>query len=86
VTVSVIRTTSPSLPSVSSGTVTDWAGDHVALLAVLVIAVAVGLVIVLVVIGDGAKTLLNIVVGLGLIVGAAVLYGYSDRLLDLVKQ
>lgn len=74
---------SVSKPALNPDAIVTWAGDH--RLPLILIGLGVGLVVLLV-LGQatgGVKVMFNVVVGLGVIVAAAVLYGYSDQLMKL---
>jgi hypothetical protein len=77
---------SSPIPDVDVSALSAWAGDHV----VLLLLAGAGLLILGAVVagrsGDLARPVLNVVLGLGLIAGAAALYGYADPLMDLFSQ
>jgi hypothetical protein len=86
VTVSEASGSSSPIPDVDVSALSAWAGDHV----VLLVLAGAGLLILGAVVagrsGDLARPVLNVVLGLGLIAGAAALYGYADPLMDLFSQ
>jgi hypothetical protein len=80
-----VSTKHPAVPAVSPDEVSAWAGDH----RVLLIASAVGVVIVLAVLssgrlGVGGRPVVNVLLGLAVIAGAAALYGYSGSVSGLL--
>jgi hypothetical protein len=85
-TVSVARRAAVSAPSVDPAAVQDWARAHVVVLVVVAVAVVVAVMLVAGRVEGGARSVFNVVLGLGVIAGALLLYGHADQLMGLFSQ
>ena len=71
-------------PSLNSSGVVEWGVRNIIPLVLLVIGIGIIASARKGRISDNANTLTNVLLGMGLIAGAAVLYGFASQLTDLV--
>jgi hypothetical protein len=71
-------------PQLNSSGVVEWGVRNVIPLVLLVIGIGIIASARKGRISDNANTLTNVVLGMGVIAGAAVLYGFAGQLTDLV--
>jgi uncharacterized membrane protein (Fun14 family) len=71
-------------PNVNSSGVVEWGVKNVIPIVLLVIGIGIIASARKGRISDNANTLTNVVLGMGVIAGAAVLYGFAGQLTDLV--
>jgi hypothetical protein len=71
-------------PSLNSNGVVEWGIKNVIPLVLLMIGIGIIASARKGRISDNANTLTNVVLGMGVIAGAAVLYGFASSLTDLV--
>jgi predicted MFS family arabinose efflux permease len=76
--------TSNSGPSLNSNGVVEWGVKNIIPLVLLIIGIGIIASARTGRISDNANTLTNVVLGMGVIAGAAVLYGFAGQLTDLV--
>ena len=75
---------SSSGPSLNSNGVVEWGVKNVIPLVLLIIGIGIIASARKGRISDNANTVTNVVLGMGVIAGAAVLYGFAGQLTDLV--
>jgi len=71
-------------PNINSSGVVEWGVKNVIPIVLLVIGIGIIASARKGRISDNANTLTNVVLGMGVIAGAAVLYGFAGQLTDLV--
>jgi predicted MFS family arabinose efflux permease len=71
-------------PSLNSNGVVEWGVKNIIPLVLLIIGIGIIASARKGRISDNANTLTNVVLGMGVIAGAAVLYGFAGQLTDLV--
>ena len=71
-------------PSLNSNGVVEWGVKNIIPLVLLMIGIGIIASARKGRISDNANTLTNVVLGMGVIAGAAVLYGFAGQLTDLV--
>jgi hypothetical protein len=71
-------------PTLNSNGVVEWGVKNVIPLVLLIIGIGIIASARKGRISDNANTLTNVVLGMGVIAGAAVLYGFAGQLTDLV--
>lgn len=71
-------------PQLNSNGVVEWGVKNIIPLVLLVIGIGIIASARKGRISDNANTLTNVVLGMGVIAGAAVLYGFAGQLTDLV--
>ena len=71
-------------PALNSNGVVEWGVKNIIPLVLLVIGIGIIASARKGRISDNANTLTNVVLGMGVIAGAAVLYGFAGQLTDLV--
>lgn len=71
-------------PQLNSSGVVEWGVRNIIPLVLLVIGIGIIASARKGRISDNANTLTNVVLGMGVIAGAAVLYGFAGQLTDLV--
>ena len=74
----------PAGPTLNSNGVVEWAVKNLIPLVLLIIGIGIIASARKGRISDNANTLTNVVLGMGVIAGAAVLYGFANQLTDLV--
>lgn len=75
---------SDSGPSLNSNGVVEWGVKNIIPLVLLMIGIGIIASARKGRISDNANTVTNVVLGMGVIAGAAVLYGFAGQLTDLV--
>jgi hypothetical protein len=75
---------SGSGPSLNSSGVVEWGVKNIIPLVLLIIGIGIIASARKGRISDNANTLTNVVLGMGVIAGAAVLYGFAEELTNLV--
>jgi hypothetical protein len=83
VTTSILAATNDG-PSLNSNGVVEWGVKNIIPLVLLIIGIGIIASARKGRISDNANTLTNVVLGMGVIAGAAVLYGFAGQLTDLV--
>ena len=81
---SVVLAASNSGPDLNSNGVVEWGVKNIIPLVLLIIGIGIIASARKGRISDNANTLTNVVLGMGVIAGAAVLYGFANQLTDLV--
>jgi hypothetical protein len=81
--VSILAATNDG-PSLNSNGVVEWGVKNIIPLVMLIIGISIIASARKGRISDNANTLTNVVLGMGVIAGAAVLYGFANQLTDLV--
>ncbi len=71
-------------PNLNSNGVVDWGVKNIIPLVLLIIGIGIIASARKGRISDNANTLTNVVLGMGVIAGAALLYGFANQLTDLV--
>jgi hypothetical protein len=71
-------------PDINSSGVVEWGVKNVIPIVLLIIGIGIIASARKGRISDNANTLTNVVLGMGVIAGAAVLYGFAGQLTDLV--
>jgi hypothetical protein len=71
-------------PNINSSGVVEWGVKNIIPIVLLVIGIGIIASARKGRISDNANTLTNVVLGMGVIAGAAVLYGFAGQLTDLV--
>ena len=71
-------------PSLNSSGVVEWGVRNIIPLVLLVIGIGIIASARKGRISDNANTLTNVLLGMGVIAGAAVLYGFASQLTDLI--
>jgi predicted MFS family arabinose efflux permease len=71
-------------PDLNSSGIVEWGVKNVIPVVLLIIGIGIIASARKGRISDNANTLTNVVLGMGVIAGAAVLYGFSGQLTDLV--
>ncbi|MBT0767300.1 hypothetical protein KIH74_00075 [Kineosporia sp. J2-2] len=82
--VAMLAATTNDGPSLNSNGVVEWGVKNIIPLVLLVIGIGIIASARKGRISDNANTLTNVVLGMGVIAGAAVLYGFAGQLTDLV--
>jgi hypothetical protein len=82
--VTTALTASNAGPSLNSNGVVEWGVKNIIPLVLLIIGIGIIASARKGRISDNANTLTNVVLGMGVIAGAAVLYGFAGQLTDLV--
>jgi predicted MFS family arabinose efflux permease len=82
--VAILANTTDGGPSLNSNGVVEWGVKNIIPLVLLVIGIGIIASARKGRISDNANTLTNVVLGMGVIAGAAVLYGFAGQLTDLV--
>jgi len=82
--VSSTLTAASTGPSLNSNGVVEWGVKNIIPLVLLMIGISIIASARKGRISDNANTLTNVVLGMGVIAGAAVLYGFAGQLTDLV--
>ncbi|MDP9826107.1 hypothetical protein [Kineosporia succinea] len=80
----MLATTTNDGPSLNSNGVVEWGVKNIIPLVLLVIGIGIIASARKGRISDNANTLTNVVLGMGVIAGAAVLYGFAGQLTSLV--
>ncbi|GAB3264849.1 hypothetical protein [Kineosporia babensis] len=84
VAAALIATTTNDGPSLNSNGVVEWGVKNIIPLVLLVIGIGIIASARKGRISDNANTLTNVMLGMGVIAGAAVLYGFAGQLTNLV--
>ena len=71
-------------PDINSSGVVEWGVKNIIPIVLLIIGIGIIASARKGRISDNANTLTNVVLGMGVIAGAAVLYGFAGQLTDLV--
>jgi hypothetical protein len=79
-----LATTTNDGPSLNSNGVVEWGVKNLIPLILLVIGIGIIATAKKGRISENANTMTNVVLGMGVIAGAAVLYGFAHQLTDLV--
>lgn len=82
--VAILATTTSDGPSLNSNGVVEWGVKNIIPLVLLVIGIGIIASARKGRISDNANTLTNVMLGMGVIAGAAVLYGFAGQLTNLV--
>jgi hypothetical protein len=82
--VTTALTASNAGPSLNSNGVVEWGVKNIIPLILLIIGIGIIASARKGRISDNANTLTNVVLGMGVIAGAAVLYGFAGQLTNLV--
>jgi len=82
--VTLLATANPDGPSLNSNGVVEWGVKNIIPLVLLVIGIGIIASARKGRISDNANTLTNVMLGMGVIAGAAVLYGFAGQLTNLV--
>lgn len=71
-------------PNINSSGVVEWGVKNIIPIVLLVIGIGIIASAKKGKISDNANTMTNVILGMGVIAGAAVLYGFAGQLTDLV--